>query len=475
MIPHKLGYALAKYWPVGEPSGIKIVNDDFDVNKRKASNCIMSTSYLDDHYLDSEMPIQVICSSPYQSHKRYKLAMLPSTVDGTGSESVDLVFNVEEESDSRDYQVFQKINNWTDSRLQGFTIQVGFGVGTEFETLAEHGVDMADLNISVPNDIWDARQLAMFSAGLFGPVDKHTGETGFFDKDTRAGFFIDQYIDPDSTVDPDDLPDLVHTVLYATTTLGSNYANLFGPWLPNTMLPWGIFFDDDNNPTTDADLLAWYDGSNWLRGVASNFSPFSDDEIIEMSNNLAYTTAVIDDLVNVGLNYNVSVGDISLFPDYNADKQSATFTIRITPTRSADNSEPDFVGVAPSPALIFTNSDAEVELQPLEVFYEGELLTARIGDADLNTDPAVAESVIVRISTDSGLSDDLTLIEQGLNRGVFAAVLPDQYLDVIAGTTVTLTYSDISEAEEKTSSSTAEAAGVLAFEATAYTVMEDDG
>ena len=31
-----MGYTLAKDWPVGEPSGIKIVNDDFDRQGRKA-------------------------------------------------------------------------------------------------------------------------------------------------------------------------------------------------------------------------------------------------------------------------------------------------------------------------------------------------------------------------------------------------------------------------------------------------------
>ena len=89
-----MGYTLAKDWPVGEPSGIKIVNDDFDVKEGKPTNCIMSTSYLADHFLDSANPIQVPCSGPFQSHKRYKLAMLPTSIDGAGSESIDLVFNV---------------------------------------------------------------------------------------------------------------------------------------------------------------------------------------------------------------------------------------------------------------------------------------------------------------------------------------------------------------------------------------------
>ncbi|MBE7527387.1 MAG: hypothetical protein HS120_07525 [Burkholderiales bacterium] len=77
-----MGIVLAKDWPIGEPSGIKIVNDDPGIKNDKPANCIMSTSYLKDHYLDSVDPKQVICSSPFQTHKCFKVAMLPSTVDG---------------------------------------------------------------------------------------------------------------------------------------------------------------------------------------------------------------------------------------------------------------------------------------------------------------------------------------------------------------------------------------------------------
>ena len=78
-----MGYVFAKDWPIGEPPGIKVVNDDFDTKNGKPTNCIMSTSYLVDHFANSKDPQQVTCSGPFQSHKRYKLAMLPSSVDGT--------------------------------------------------------------------------------------------------------------------------------------------------------------------------------------------------------------------------------------------------------------------------------------------------------------------------------------------------------------------------------------------------------
>ncbi len=71
------------YWPrIGLLANLqaKIVNDDLAVKDPKPTNCIMATSYLEGHFLDSTDPEQVICSGPFQSHKRYKLAMLPSTV-----------------------------------------------------------------------------------------------------------------------------------------------------------------------------------------------------------------------------------------------------------------------------------------------------------------------------------------------------------------------------------------------------------
>lgn len=455
-----MGLVLAKDWPIGEPSGVKIVNDDPNVKNDKPANCIMSTSYLKGNYLDSTDPKQVICSSPFQTHKRYKVAMLPATVDGGGSDSVDRVFNVEPEMGTRDYQVFQKINNWTNGRLQGFKVEVGFGVGGAFVSAADAGIDLTNLNIAVPSDLWSTTQLATFSAGLFGPLDKHTGEVGFFDPNKRAGFLIDEYV-----VGAQPLTD----TLTATTPLSSNYpdvpagagaaANQFGPWLPNNMLPYGIFFDDDGNPDTDAELVAWYGynpaigGLGWMRGALDSFAAVSAADIQAMGANLTYTSDLIDDLVNIGLNYLVRVGDISSFPA----SANNTFTIRVTPT--ADSSgipAPTYVGYQPDPLLLYASSDASVLLQPETTFVIGSLLTARVGDADLNVDPAVAEEVTVSISSSSGLSETLTLVEQGANRGVFAATLPESYSNVTAGTVVTMAYSDVSVGSVKTSSTTAE-------------------
>jgi len=466
-----MGIVLAKDWPVGEPSGIKIVNNDLGVKDPKPQNCIMATSYLADHFLDSADPQQVTCSSPFQTHKRYKLAMKPSTVDGIGSESVDLVFNVEDEDGSRDYQVFQKINNWTDGRLEGFTIQVGFGIGENFQSTTEaaiaagaddDGVNEAldNLHLTVPQAIWAKTQLANFSEGLFGPFDDKTETLGFFDPAQRAGFLINEY------VEDTDLPPAITDTLTATQTLGSDYNQIppetgpvsqFGPWLPSSMLPYGVFFDDDGNPETDAELLAWYGwnpevgGLGWMSGSQGSednnaaFSAISAEKILDMGENLSYTMGEIDDLVNVGLNYIVTVGDITTFP-VSAEN---TFTIRITPTKDTSGesgqplADPAYVGEDPIPWLLFRSSDAEVLLEPVDEFVIGSLLTARVGDADLNQDSESAETVNVNISALGLETISLELTEQGENRGVFAATLPEEFSNVPVGTVVTMSYVEI--------------------------------
>jgi len=58
-----------KDWPIGEPTGIKIIHDDLSVHNGKPENCIMTTSYLSSGYLNSAMPIPNTCSGPFQSHK----------------------------------------------------------------------------------------------------------------------------------------------------------------------------------------------------------------------------------------------------------------------------------------------------------------------------------------------------------------------------------------------------------------------
>ena len=89
------------------------------------------------------------------------------------------------------------------------------------------------------------------------------------------------------------------------------------------------------------------------------------------------------------------------------------------------------------------NSDGVVSISPEPTFPVGAVVTARVGDADLNVDPQAIDEVDVDITVDSGAPEVLTLVELGPDRGVFAAILPaSSSSDLPAGSVVTATYVD---------------------------------
>ncbi len=369
-----------KIYPVGEPVGIKAVNNDTAVKNGKPANCLINTSFLSPEdtgdattaYLDSLHPKPVVCSSPFQTHKRFKIAMQPATVDlvANGAESdkpIDLVFNVADGDGLQPYQVFSKINNYTGKRLKGYKIVVGRGTESSFQSASE--LNIADkLHISlgigegatsagVPDgtNLFDAEEgLATFSHGLFGAPDKHFDTNGFFD-DTTAGFnvvqgcatpgFCGTYPNPGF---PTGAPLYESDTIYSTSVLTSNYTTLFGDWLPSTMQPKGIFFDFDSDPTTDADLVAWWDGTNWRKNNDSGFAIVSPTEFNTWANDARYAIDDIEDVLNLGINYIVKVGD----------GIGGDFTIRIIPIVAVDQDPPSFVGTTPTPLVATTPTPA---------------------------------------------------------------------------------------------------------------------
>ena len=339
-----------KDWPIGEPSGIKVINDDLGVSMDRPPNCIATTSYLGMGMLDADIPSPTLCSSPFQTHKRFKVNMGPDSLDA----GVDLVFNVEPDGTSREYQVFQKINNYTGARLEGFAIQVGIGVGADFVTASDASLSTV-LALSTPADAWDVDQIATFSHGLFGPADQHFPEDGFFD-DVRAGFIteITEYTMGSGLGD----------TFSSTATLGSNYAQVppagpaeqFGSWLPSIWAPYGYFFDDDDDPSTDAVLMAFWGeteaGSGtyaWMAGDASGFAVVDDETVGMWDSDPLYEVGIIEDLLNLGLNYIVTVGTVDeTWPTWDADSSTATFTLRMLPIEDTSGlGQPGYVDNPP--------------------------------------------------------------------------------------------------------------------------------
>ena len=365
-----------KDWPVGEPTGIKAVNGDTKVKNGKPQNCLINSSYLGaddsaskaDSYLDSTNPEPVICSSGFQSHKRFKIAMQPATVatigNGKAGEGIDMVFNVADGGGLTAYQVFSKINNYTDKRLKGYKIVVGQGTGSSFQSASKLGIaDKLQISLGIAegsskgsksalngSDIFDDDGLATFSHGLFGKAEPAKGDepsrfpnNGFFDVAT-AGFNVTQTCEMGTcatTANPFVTgADLIQSdTIESTTVLPSNYTSKFGDWLPSKWQPTGVFFDDDNDPKTDAVLKAWWDGKQWVGNNDGGFAPIPAATLEAWGKDRLYEVSKIEDVLNLGINYIVKVGD-GIGPN---------FTVRIIPVVADNQDVPTFLATPAAP------------------------------------------------------------------------------------------------------------------------------
>lgn len=466
-----------KDWPVGEPSGIKVMqsaNYDDVLSHSKPASCIMTTSYLEGAYLDATMPSETLCDSDFQTHKRFKLNLLPSTYvsNGADGKGVNLTFNVQTTpvGENWRYMVLQKINNYTDKRLDGYKMEIGFLDGSGVFTTAS--ANTADIKLSigtledkkngVPSDIWASDELATFSHGLFGDIDEHFTTKGFFD-DTAAGY----YVSLNGTTD---------TITSGTMFAGSNYSAIpvpyspdtsvpadgtpdgivgqFGNWPPSIWAPKGIFWDNDNNPATDAEIVAFWgdrgDGKYaWMKGNNDGFAEVTALDLATWESNSAYSVDVIEDVLNLGLSYIVEIGNVSTFPA----AANGTFTIRITPKFATTQVAPGYVANA-APALSDYLSDkGTLSITPAPSFTIGNTLTLVVADKGLNRFTTVAEEVEISVTTSLGETETITLTEIGLDSGVFKATLPtvlgttagindDGSVTVAKGTVVTAEYTD---------------------------------
>ena len=436
------GLLHGKDYPVGEPSGIKVINGDTEAAKNgKPENCIMTSSYLETGYLGAGNK-PVLCSSHFQSHKRFKINLQPTTVADTTSglgKPVDISFNlVDGDASTQRYQVLQKINNYTGKRLNGYKIEVLDANGLQNDALTlsagigENPGDEGEEN----GDVWDVDQMANFSHGLWGPIDKHFDEDGFFDN-TRV------YYTP--TVDAVNK----NTISYTGEMLGGNYQKLFGNWLTAEWSPKGVFHDDDFNPETDATLKAfWGDPTNsgtnaWHKGNSDIWAVATEADLLTWSGDW-YSEGEVEDVLNLGLNYIVNVGDNALI--------GSTFTIRITPSVDTDQVAPTFVA-DPAPAPSYDESEAIiiVDITPIPgddtatddtdteepivasravvVEEPSALITVGVADNDLNENPLLEDTVEVVVTTDHGETEILTLRESGINTSRFIGYL-DAYNDI---------------------------------------------
>ncbi len=404
--------------------------------------------------------------------------MKPNMVDGAGTDSVDLVFNANDNGDPvEEYRVFQKINNWTDQRLAGFKLEVGFGVGTAFQkaTVFCSGCQSECRGGPIVHRSRTKKPISHMACSGRSRVQtgSNTGEYtgGFFDDQSRAGYRI-QEVDTDTY---ESVPDATTGGIFGkyedvlpedpASPAGVAGFGQFGDWLPTIFMPQGVFFDDDDNPNTDDVLMGWWGYNancstapspvntgnycwmyghanyyNWIDNLAdpaalgfvkdtitANYQPVSQATFAAWATDSRYYVDTVDDLANLNLNYVVNVGTVdATWPTWNG-VDAATFTIRVTPVLGANSTAaPGYIGTPHIP-LVNVATVGTVDIRPSPEFVPGtDTLTMTVADADLNFDPNTVQTVDVVVDNvaTNETEDPVTLTETGVNTGVFEGSLP---------------------------------------------------
>jgi hypothetical protein len=332
-------------------------NDDFTTpngfSPQNVFNCIRSNQ------VPLTNPENPGCQQGPATGNRYKLR-LDDVVP------FDLLFSVAPSTGVTEYFNFGKVTNETGARIMSFDMVLGTGTGDDFTTM-----DPTDPSVAVLFDgltplsaeaiaRWgdflggeatgqDPLQRVFFPGGLFGTGGQE-GAIGFFDTE-RAAFVAIQNADG-TIIDVSDL----------TQSGGSTFfADTFGTGLIGiNMLPEGIFWDENDDPSDESSLIAWFDHSqdSWVWGNLSiengtdgaytyaelaaalgvtetdlvgaigstdrealAGTAISADLLDAIEANTAFETAPIEDLANLNLNFNIDVGDIDL----------GEFTLRFVP------------------------------------------------------------------------------------------------------------------------------------------------
>ncbi len=254
------------------------------------------------------------CTSGFQSGKRIKQQI-------TGLDPVDLVFTLDNTDPSESfYQVFGRLINVTGAALNGFTVELGTGIGSGFEAFgaADAPVSFSFDFTAQPNSS-GLSSTTQFPFGLFGDADDSPNFLldGFFAAD-RTGFTLDQ----------------TATTLTSSGYYG-DYFPIFGDWNSQDDVPQGLFWDFDGDAETDNLLMAWQigedlwelrrdvgetcDGADCTFGVMlDSFVTGTYDEIVAFLDRGGaadpwvdiFGADAIEDLANLNLNYALRVGDV---------------------------------------------------------------------------------------------------------------------------------------------------------------------
>jgi hypothetical protein len=276
-----------------------IITDFSDLESRgDAPNCLMASN--PDIYCDSESG----------SGKRIKAWL-------TGADPFDIRLRTIASPDtpSVDYFTFGKVSNFSGARMIGIELQLLDVDGNPMGELTPENAVLFNL---------DATALGIGSGlpdGLFGEGGNE-GEIGFF-SDEKAMLELTPSAD----------------VLAFGELTNAVFVENFGSYfLDNTMVPDGIFWDDNDDPTDEGALIAWNNiaGGGWTYGtleedanIAARLEELATSLGVEVADldyvaggllpadviaaaeaNGLFAVDPIEDLRNANLNYTITVGTV---------------------------------------------------------------------------------------------------------------------------------------------------------------------
>lgn len=289
----------------------EVIVTDFSAlaSRGDVSNCLMAS--IPDVYCDSEGG----------SGKRVKTQL-------TGPTPFDMTFNTTSSAlyPTVDYFTFGKTSNYTGARMTGFSLELLDSDGNPMSSLTP---DQAVLFNLAATQIGIGARLP---DGLFGDGGQE-GEIGFF-SDTRGSLTL-----TDST-----------DVLDFNALTNPEYVASFGDYfLDDSMVPDGLFWDDNADPTDESSLIAWNNlaGGGWTYGnvaLSANLNArlaelagalgvdvadlgyaaggLVPQEIVELAEaNGLFDVDKIEDLRNANLNFTMTVGNVA----------TGQFILRIAP------------------------------------------------------------------------------------------------------------------------------------------------
>ena len=264
------------------------------------------------------------CTSPFQSGKRIKTQL-------TGTEPLDLVFDIEA-GDESNYQVFYRLINATTKSLAGFALEIGFGTGSEFvRAAAADGITFSTEFKAKPSTA-NSSVTTQYPFGLFG------------DASTNPNFDLDGFFAPERA----GLNVLQTGTMLASTDFYGPYESIFGSWISSDDVPKGAFWDHDGDETTEALLMAWLtldDNGNEVwemrrdvdeygdipNGIAGTAVSLTGGDVeyfasyAEVMKRLGLENVLFDDLIedlaNLNLNYAINLS---------STVGSGSFTLRTT-------------------------------------------------------------------------------------------------------------------------------------------------